>query len=79
MSHYYGTLQGSRGEATRQGHKSSGIRTNTACWSGTIFTRLWYNEETEEDCEPDEAMCDPCATSSCPGCDDCVKACLMPM
>ena len=49
MSHYYGTLQGNRGEATRQGTKKSGIATNTACWTGTIQTRLWYDDDTDTD------------------------------
>lgn len=49
MSHFYGTVQGSRGKATRQGGKSSGIRTNTACWAGTIFTHLSHDEDTDTD------------------------------
>lgn len=49
MSHFYGTVQGSRGQATRQGGKSSGIRTNTACWGGTIFTCLSYDEDADTD------------------------------
>ena len=36
MSHFYGTLQGSRGEATRCGTKSSGIVTYAASWQGAI-------------------------------------------
>ena len=36
MSHFYGTLQGSRGEATRCGTKNSGLTTCAAGWSGAI-------------------------------------------
>lgn len=49
MSHFYGTLQGNRGEATRQGSKKSGIETSTASWEGAIHTRAFYNEETGND------------------------------
>ena len=36
MSHFYGTLQGNRGEATRCGSANSGVVTNTAGWRGAI-------------------------------------------
>lgn len=41
MAEFYGTLQGARGEATRLGHKSSGITTTAASWKGAIRTRLY--------------------------------------
>lgn len=49
MSHFYGTLQGSRGEATRGGSKSSGIVSYTASWRGAVRVSLHYNEETGQD------------------------------
>ena len=45
MSHFYGTLQGARGEATRSGSKDSGLLTIAACWQGAIFTRLWWDDD----------------------------------
>lgn len=49
MSHFYGETKGARGEATRCGHKSSGIRSRAASWDlgGTI--RLWWDKDKEED------------------------------
>lgn len=49
MSHFYGTLQGSRGEATRCGSKDSGIHTVAASWQGAISVNLFHDEETRED------------------------------
>jgi len=36
MSHYYGTIQGNRGEATRCGTKNSGMETYCASWKGAV-------------------------------------------
>lgn len=41
MSHFYGTLQGSRGQATRCGTKDSGITATAASWQGAVMTHLW--------------------------------------
>ena len=49
MSHFYGTLKGTRGEAARCGSKSSGITTTAASWAGAITVRLWQ-DETGRDC-----------------------------
>jgi hypothetical protein len=49
MSHFYGTLKGNRGEATRCGTKNSGMITEAASWEGKIVVRLFYNEEKKED------------------------------
>lgn len=46
MSHFYGTLQGAKGKATRCGTKSSGITTYAASWEGAIRTTVTYNAET---------------------------------
>lgn len=49
MSHFYGVLRGSRGEATHCGTKNSGLTTHTASYRGGIVVRLWYDEATGED------------------------------
>lgn len=49
MSHFYGTLQGTRGEATRCGTKNSGIRTIAASWKGAIAVYV-YQDEQGRDC-----------------------------
>jgi len=41
MSHFYATIQGSRGMATRQGSKKSGMTSYTASWQGCVRVRLW--------------------------------------
>lgn len=49
MSHFYGLLRGSRGEATRCGTKNSGETAIVASWNGAIQTRVTHNSETGED------------------------------
>jgi hypothetical protein len=49
MSHFYGTLRGNRGEATRAGSKDSGVITHTASWQGAVVARAFYDEETGKD------------------------------
>ena len=41
MSHFYGTLQGSRGKATRCGTGASGIKTQAAGWRGAIEVQVF--------------------------------------
>jgi hypothetical protein len=41
MSHFYGTIQGTRGEATRCGDSRSGLITQAASWKGAIEVRLF--------------------------------------
>lgn len=48
MSHFYGTLRGSRGQATRQGTRVSGVETVAASWKGCIRVRMF--ERDGEDC-----------------------------
>ena len=36
MAHFYGTLQGGRGEATRCGSKDSGMVTYCTSWRGAV-------------------------------------------
>ena len=47
MSHFYGTLQGSRGEATRCGTKRSGIEATAASWDGAIVSEIRWNEDKQ--------------------------------
>lgn len=49
MSHFYGTLKGQRGEATRTGSKQSGLTTTAASWAGAIEVEL-YTDEQGRDC-----------------------------
>ena len=49
MSHFYGTVQGGRGEATRCGHKSNGLQTNAAGWGGTIEVATYHDDESGMD------------------------------
>lgn len=50
MSHFYGTLNGNRGEATRRGNKESGMLTFCASWNGAIRCHAYVkrNERGEE-------------------------------
>lgn len=41
MAHFYGTLQGNRGEASRLGTKDSGITTYAASWEGAVRVHIW--------------------------------------
>lgn len=49
MAHFYGVLQGSRGEATRCGTKASGMRTHAASWEGQVKVVMYYHEREERD------------------------------
>jgi len=49
MSHFYGTLKGTRGGATRCGTKSSGLKVIAASWFGAIRVQVWYDEATDTD------------------------------
>lgn len=40
MAHFRGIIQGARGEASRLGHKSSGLRVEAASWQGKVVTVL---------------------------------------
>lgn len=40
MAHFYGNLKGSRGEATRCGTKSSGIRVSARSWAGSVSVEM---------------------------------------
>lgn len=53
MSHFYATIRGHRGEATRQGTARSGMYSNTAGWKGSISVYLWESSRAEHDDCPD--------------------------
>ena len=44
MSHFYGVLQGNRGEATRCGTAGSGMTTNCAGWGGSILAQAFIQD-----------------------------------
>lgn len=44
MAHFYGSLQGSRGVATRLGTKTSGLHTYAASWQGKVTTDLYEKD-----------------------------------
>ena len=48
MSHFYGTLQGNRGEATRCGSKASGMLTYCASWSGCVCCYAYINSKGQD-------------------------------
>lgn len=49
MAHFYGTLQGQRGQATRCGSKAGGLTTVAASWQGAVEVTLYLDEETGSD------------------------------
>ena len=49
MAHFYGTLQGGRGQASRLGSKGSGLQVCAASWQGSVHVDLDHDEETGED------------------------------
>ena len=40
MARYYGTIQGRRGEASRLGDRTSGIRASVCSWAGRVETSI---------------------------------------
>lgn len=48
MSHFYGTLQGARGEATRLANKKSGLVTHAAGWQGAIRVDVRHDDEGKD-------------------------------
>ena len=49
MSHFYGTLQGNRGMATRQGTIKSSFFATAASWDGCIRVYLDHDKDTGTD------------------------------
>ena len=48
MSHFYGSVKGNRGWATRGGSKKSGYEAVAASWDGAIEVRLSYDPKTKK-------------------------------
>ena len=44
MSHFYGVLQGQRGEATRCGSQASGLTATAASWKGAIEVEVFERD-----------------------------------
>jgi len=49
VAHFYGTLKGSRGEASRLGHKKSGLEVRATSWEGAVAVSLWYDNARNVD------------------------------
>lgn len=49
MAHFYGTIRGQRGEASRLGSKASGLAVYAASWQGAVRVTLYYNSATDTD------------------------------
>lgn len=47
MAHFYGEIQGNKGEASRLGSKQSGFRTVAASWSGAIETYIYWDKDAK--------------------------------
>jgi hypothetical protein len=48
MAHFYGSISGQRGPASRLGSKKSGLQTTAASWQGAVRTTLY--EKAGVDC-----------------------------
>lgn len=48
MARFYGSVQGGRGEATRLGHATTGLRASAQSYSGSVIVEVYANGE--EDC-----------------------------
>ena len=44
MAHFYGTLQGNRGRASRLGSKDSGLDVTAASWEGSVRVYLRHEK-----------------------------------
>jgi hypothetical protein len=44
MAHFYGTVEGGRGEASRLGHKATGLHTTAASYSGAVQVSLVHRD-----------------------------------
>lgn len=54
MAHFYGSVQGSRGEASRLGGKNTGMRAEARGWHGGV--RVYAEHRTTEDKDPRDAF-----------------------
>ncbi len=44
MAHFYGTLSGNRGDASRLGTADSGLRVTACSWEGAVHVRLYMQD-----------------------------------
>lgn len=49
MAHFRGTVKGNRTEASRLGHKATGLEVEANGWTGGVRVELAYNEKTGQD------------------------------
>ncbi len=49
MAQFRGTVQGNRGEASRIGHKSSGLTVKCNGWQSGVTVHAKYDKETDKD------------------------------
>ena len=50
MAQYRGTIEGSRGQASRLGAKTSGLTTTTKSWTTETTVYYYWDETAQEDC-----------------------------
>lgn len=44
MAHFYGTIQGSRGQASRLGTRGTGLTTYAASWEGAVRVYMYEKD-----------------------------------
>ena len=49
MSHFYGEMQGNRGEVSRTGSKTSGFSAHIRGWNIGVKIQCWHDEKTNKD------------------------------
>ena len=49
MSHFYASIEGNRGPATRQGSKDSGISAHARGWSFGVRAFVFHDTDTDTD------------------------------
>ena len=49
MAHFRGSVSGGRTQASRLGHKPTGLETTAASWQGAAHVRLWHDASSNTD------------------------------
>lgn len=49
MAKFFGTVQGGRGQATRLGHASTGLRVTAQSWDGSIVVQMYSSSKAPDD------------------------------
>jgi hypothetical protein len=49
MAHFYGSIKGGRGQATRLGTKNSGMTAVVASWEGAVVIDAYHDPKTGKD------------------------------